>query len=137
MDQPSSTDRGHAASPRGMVRLLGRLLGDVIREQQGEATFDQIEQIRVWSVGAHRRGETDSGLGARLEGLSLGDTLLLIRGFAIFSQLANIADDYLLRRETLAAPSPLEGLTGEAGSPALRAFLDQAVVTPVITAHPT
>ena len=63
--------------------------------------------------------------------------LLLIRGFAIFSQLANIADDYLLRREALGEPSPLARLTLDTASPAGRLFLQQAVVTPVITAHPT
>ena len=137
MDPSTTIDRAHAASPRGVVRLLGRLLGDVIREQQGQATFDEIEQIRVWSVGAHRRGESDSRLGDRLEGLSLRDTLLLIRGFAIFSQLANIADDYLSRREAFAAASPLARLGQAAGSDAARAFVAQAVITPVITAHPT
>jgi phosphoenolpyruvate carboxylase len=126
-----------AVSSRAVVRLLGRLLGDVIREQQGQATFDQIEDIRARSVGEHRRGERDTALGERLMGLSLSDMLLLIRGFAIFSQLANIADDHLLRREGLSEPSPLEKLTVDLASPAARQFLKEAVVTPVITAHPT
>jgi len=126
-----------APSSRAIVRMLGRLLGDVIREQQGQATFEQIEQIRARSVGEHRRGEPDAGLGDVLKGLSLADMLLLIRGFAIFSQLANIADDYLQRREGLSEASPLAKLTLDAASPAARAFLRDAVVTPVITAHPT
>jgi len=63
--------------------------------------------------------------------------LLLIRGFAIFSQLANIADDHIMRREALGLPSPLARLGIDAASPAARRFLNQAVVTPVITAHPT
>jgi len=120
-----------------VLRLLGRLLGDVIRETQGQATFDQIEQIRSRSVGEHRRGETDAGLGALLRALSLTDTLLLIRGFSIFSQLANIADDHIMRREALSQPSPLARLDLDAASPKARRFLDRAVVTPVITAHPT
>jgi phosphoenolpyruvate carboxylase len=126
-----------AASNRAVVRLLGRLLGDVIREQQGQATFDQIETIRARSVGEHRTGERDAVLGEILMGLSQGDMLLLIRGFAIFSQLANIADDYLLRREGLSQPSALEKLAADLSAPAARRFLEQAVVTPVITAHPT
>ena len=137
MNQSVTAERGQAASTRGVVRLLGRLLGDVIRDQQGQATFDQIEQIRVWSVGAHRRGQADSRLGDRLEGLSLADMLLLIRGFAIFSQLANIADDYLSRREALTGPSPLARLGSAPDSPAARSFIAKAVITPVITAHPT
>jgi phosphoenolpyruvate carboxylase len=134
IDQPAIAG---AASTRAVVRQLGRLLGDVIREQQGQATFDQIEDIRARSVGEHRRGERDVVLGDTLMGLSLSDMLLLIRGFAIFSQLANIADDYLLRTETLGQASPLERLTADLSTPAARRFLDEAVVTPVITAHPT
>ena len=140
MDQSSRIDADSPATPassRAVVRMLGRLLGDVIRELQGRDTFDQIEQIRARSVGEHRRGEPDPGLGESLKGLSLKDMLLLIRGFAIFSQLANIADDYLLRRETLSEPSPLAKLTIDPTSTTARRFLTQAVVTPVITAHPT
>lgn len=126
-----------SASSRAIVRLLGRLLGDVIREQQGQATFDLIEDIRARSVGEHRRGERDKVLGETLTGMSLSEMLLFIRGFAIFSQLANIADDYLLRAEAAQAPSALERLSADPASPAARRFLDEAVVTPVITAHPT
>ena len=122
---------------RAGVRQLGRLLGDVIREQHGRATFDQIEDIRARSVGEHRRGQRDAALDATLKGLSLADMLLLIRGFAIFSQLANIADDHLLRQESLAGPGPLEQLKLDLTAPEARRFLAEAVLTPVITAHPT
>ena len=62
MDQTTPIARElAAASSRAGVRLLGRLLGDVIREQQGQSTFDQIEEIRSRSVGEHRRGEADAG----------------------------------------------------------------------------
>ena len=74
---------------------------------------------------------------ALLRGLSLKDMLLLIRAFSIFAQLANIADDHIMRREAFGQPSPLARLTLDATSPQARRFLEQAVVTPVITAHPT
>ncbi|MGE0876732.1 MAG: phosphoenolpyruvate carboxylase, partial [Burkholderiales bacterium] len=41
-------------------RLLGRLLGDVVREQAGAATFDTVERIRQTAVG-FRRAETEDG----------------------------------------------------------------------------
>src|SRR5271170_2829952 len=88
-----------APERRSAMRLLGRLLGDVIREQHGQAVFDRIEEIRSRSVGEHRQGEPDPALAPILDSLSLDDTVLLIRGFTIFSQLANIADDHLARRE--------------------------------------
>ncbi len=126
-----------AAASRSAVRRLGRLLGDVIRELEGQTIFDKVEWIRARSVAEHRSGAPDAALGEALGDLSLSDTLLLIRGFAIFSQLANIADDYLLRREALSEPSPLARLSLDPAAPAALAFLNKAVVTPVITAHPT
>src|SRR5271170_7656334 len=128
-----------APERRTLVRLLGRLLGDVIREQHGQAVFDRIEEIRSRSVEEHRSGESDAGLRDRLMGLSLADTLFLIRGFALFSQLVNIADDHLVRRAALAEPSPLERMREslDLASEATRAFLKTAVMAPVITAHPT
>src|SRR5215469_10873011 len=38
------------------IRFLGRLLGDVIRAEDGQAVFDQIEDIRRASVAFHREG---------------------------------------------------------------------------------
>jgi phosphoenolpyruvate carboxylase len=142
MDQktPRRAHVSNAASgDRSLMRLLGRLLGDVIREQHGRATFDQIEAIRSRSVDEHRRGAPDEALKRMLMGLSLGDMLVFIRGFAIFSQLANIADDHLVRRDALGEPDPLAAAAArlDLASPGVRAFFADAVMTPVITAHPT
>ncbi|MDB5458884.1 MAG: hypothetical protein JWO72_625 [Caulobacteraceae bacterium] len=128
------------SSSRTAVRLLGRLLGDVIREQHGQRLFDRIEQIRRRSVGEHRNGAADPALAALLRGLSPAQALSLIRGFAIFSQLANIADDHLARRDNLTADfTPLQRVREEHDlkTPEARAFLGSAVLVPVITAHPT
>jgi phosphoenolpyruvate carboxylase len=127
-------------SSRTAVRLLGRLLGDVIREQHGQGLYDRIEEIRRRSVGEHRDGATDAALAGLLRSLPLDESLSLIRGFAIFSQLANIADDHLARRDSLSADvSPLQRVreTHDLRSPQARAYLAQGVLTPVITAHPT
>lgn len=128
------------ASSRTAVRLLGRLLGDVIREQHGQGLYDRIEEIRRRSVGEHRDGATDAALAGLLRGLPLDESLSLIRGFAIFSQLANIADDHLARRDSLSTDvSPLQRVREkhDLRSPEARAFLAEGVLTPVITAHPT
>jgi len=128
-----------SSASRAAIRLLGRLLGEVIREQHGQRAYEQIEDIRRQSVGDYRDGAADSGLGARLARLSLPDMLLLIRAFSIFSQLANIADDHLARRELqLHEPEALQSLEDHPLDPArAKAFLDRAQVSPVITAHPT
>ena len=128
------------ASSRTAVRLLGRLLGDVIRELHGQGLFDRVEEIRRRSVGEHRDGEADPALAGLLRTLPLDESLNLIRGFAIFSQLANIADDHVARRENLTADfTPLQKVQErrDLHEPAARAVLAAGSLVPVLTAHPT
>ncbi|HEY4663785.1 MAG TPA: phosphoenolpyruvate carboxylase, partial [Comamonas sp.] len=77
------------------IRLLGRILGDIIREQEGVATYELIEQVRQLSV-AFRRDhdhEADKALKKLLKGLSTDQTVSVIRAFTYFSHLANLAED--------------------------------------------
>jgi phosphoenolpyruvate carboxylase len=131
----------HGQSPsRAAIRLLGRLLGEVIREQHGQKAFERVEDIRRQSVGEHRDGPAGLGLGERLSRLPLADMTLLIRAFSVFSQLANIADDHLARREAHADDfDPLDrvGDRPRLSQAALKDFVARAVLSPVITAHPT
>src|SRR5215831_9731313 len=82
---------------REMIRLLGRLLGEVIRDQHGQTALDRVEGLRREAVSEHRQGRSAIALITQLGHLPARDLVLLIRAFAIFSQLANIADDYLAR----------------------------------------
>ena len=77
------------------IRYLGRVLGDVIREQEGKAAFDLIEQVRQLSVGYRLKQNASAGraLDRLLKGLSDGQTVSVIRAFSYFSHLANIAED--------------------------------------------
>src|SRR5258705_1155485 len=126
---------------RTSIRLLGRLLGEVIREQHGDQAFQLVEGIRRQSVGEHRSGEKRGDIALdRLKALSQPEILLLIRAFSIFSQLANIADDHVARLETKAlgsgAAQRMElhpGLTPRRR----RACLKYALFVPVITPPPT
>lgn len=123
---------------RATIRLLGRLLGEVIRELQGPAAFDLVETMRRQSVGDFRAGAGE--IAGELAALSQPDMLLLIRAFSIFSQLANIADDHALRRETRALGSgAAQRMEHHAGLSArrVRAYLKDATFVPVVTAHPT
>ncbi|MDP3166458.1 MAG: phosphoenolpyruvate carboxylase, partial [Hydrogenophaga sp.] len=72
------------------IRLLGRLLGDVIREQEGQAAFDLIEQIRQLSVAFRRHADqsADKALKKLLKGLSGDQTVSVIRAFTYFRHLA-------------------------------------------------
>ncbi len=134
------------------IRLLGRILGDTVREQEGQSTFDLIEQIRQCSVGFRRAqvaGSSDE-LKALLRPLSPSRAILVIRAFSYFSQLANLAEDqHHIRRSRAhrmgsAPPRPSSlghALTRAAAlgmdHQALAAFFEQALVQPVLTAHPT
>src|SRR5437868_4900646 len=75
------------------IRFLGRLLGDVIRAYGGEALFRRIEYIRSASVDRHRGLGTADMVDPGLDALSLDDTLAFVRGFMLFSMLANLAED--------------------------------------------
>ncbi len=133
------------------IRLLGRILGDVIREQEGVAIFNLIEQIRVLSVRFHRHGDENANkeLKKLLKGLSADDAVKVIRAFTYFSHLANLAEDrHQLRRqaaqERIASQQPgsidlaLERIHGAGISNAtIVKTLADSYLSPVLTAHPT
>ena len=133
------------------VRLLGQILGDIVREQDGEATFEVIEAIRRLSVNFQRNADEEAGrsLDTLLKRLSPAETVSVIRAFSYFSHLANLAEDrHNLRRH---AQNELEEKHQD-GSLALsfERFRDSGIeperiarvlarswVSPVLTAHPT
>ena len=134
------------------IRLLGRILGDTIREQSGGAVFETVENIRQNSVRFRRDEDLTArrDLEATLNALMPGEALQIIRAFGFFSHLANIAEDqHHIRRtraHSLSAATPREGTLAhslarahQAGIPTARlgAFFAGAMVVPVLTAHPT
>jgi phosphoenolpyruvate carboxylase len=122
------------------IRYLGKLLGDVIRAYGGDALFERIENIRSQSVERYRGNADASVTDRNLEALSLDDTLSFVRGFMLFSMLANLAEDRqgaLLRtRDDLSFALELLAQKGVSASQAA-ALLDTAAIVPVLTAHPT
>jgi phosphoenolpyruvate carboxylase len=137
---------------RDDIRLLGRLLGEVLREQAGETAFDLIETIRQTALRFRR--DCDAGAVHELHGLLTGltpdATISVVRAFSYFSHLANIAEDqhHIRRRRThlLRGSPPQSGSTRLAlerlhrqgvGEHAVRRFLSEALIVPVLTAHPT
>jgi len=122
------------------IRFLGRLLGDVIRTYDGDALFKRIEHIRSTSVDRHRGVAGADTIDLGLDSLSLDDTIAFVRGFMLFSMLANLAED---RQGIAAEPgadvaTAIEKLAAEGiDRHAVLALLDHALVAPVLTAHPT
>ena len=155
-DMPIQTDIPEKDLPlRDDIRLLGRILGDTVRQQEGDAVYDIVEAIRQNSVRFHRE-EDDAArraLEATLNGLGPEQTIQIIRAYSYFSHLANIAEDqHHIRRNrahamtTNPAGASREGSMARAlaraaeagmGRAALEKFFAQARVAPVLTAHPT
>ena len=137
---------------RDDVRLLGRILGDTLREQEGEETFRLIENVRRAAV-RFRKTHDDRDrlqLEQTLDALSPSEALLVVRAFSYFSQLSNIAEDLhhnRRHRAHLKAGSPpkdgslqlaLERIDEKhISKQTLQSFLDSALISPVLTAHPT
>ncbi len=134
------------------IRLLGRLLGDTVREQEGAGAFEIVERIRRSSIAFHR--DNDAAAREELEGtldrLTTDETMIVVRAYSYFSHLANIAEDlHHIRRSRahrIAGSAPREGSlpfalrrADEAGvAPTVLAdFFDGALIVPVLTAHPT
>ncbi len=80
-------------SIRSDVNLLGRTLGQVLREQEGEAFFELVERTRAL-VREVRAGGSDAELRAMLAGLSGPDAGNLARAFTWYFQLVNLAEEY-------------------------------------------
>jgi phosphoenolpyruvate carboxylase len=134
------------------IRLLGRLLGDVLRDQEGDAVFDVVETIRQTAVRFRRESDVQAGedLTALLHKLTRNQTISVVRAFSYFSHLANIAEDqhHIRRRRAhlLAGSAPQQGSVsfalsklkqaGVAGD-TVRRFFEDALIAPVLTAHPT
>jgi len=133
------------------IRFLGRLLGEVIRQHEGEAMFLLIEEIRQLSVAyrAHRDLASGRRLDRILKGLSGDQTVVVIRAFSYFSHLVNIAEDHQQlhswARETALGRPPAGSFKATFAkleaegvrSQDVLAILQQACISPVLTAHPT
>src|ERR1043165_7603054 len=137
---------------RNDIRLLGRILGDTVRDQEGADAFDLVERIRQTSIRFHRDDDKPARreLELILDSMSISQTVRIVRAFSYFSHLANIAEDQNNIRQMRSRTGP-EGSprlsqlnqtlahAKEAGISAadLRRFFETAQVSPVLTAHPT
>jgi len=138
-------------SLRDDIRMLGRVLGDTLRDQEGAPTFDLVELIRRVSTRFHRADDQEarSELERILSELGPDQTITIVRAFSYFSHLANIAEDQsVIRRQRILragekpAPATLENALQSAlatgvSITGLRNFFETALASPVLTAHPT
>lgn len=149
-DVPPVTDKD--APLKEDIRLLGRLLGDVLRNQEGDAVFDVVETIRQTAVRFRREADASAAqeLDGMLKKLTREQTISVVRAFSYFSHLANIAEDqhHIRRRRAhlLAGSRPQPGSVSFAlcklrqagvGRATVDTFFRDALIAPVLTAHPT
>jgi phosphoenolpyruvate carboxylase len=135
---------------RADIRLLGTILGDTVREQNGDEVFDLVERARVESFRV-RRSEIDRAEMSRMfDGIDIHLAIPIIRAFSHFALLANVAEDIHRERRraihvdageppqdsSLAATYAKLDLA-ELDSATVADALKGALVSPVITAHPT
>ena len=132
------------------IRLLGAILGDTVREQNGDEVFDLVERARVESFRV-RRSEIDRAeLADLFTDIDVHQAIPVIRAFTHFALLANVAEDIHRERrravhEAAGEPPQDSSLAAtylkldraDLAASAVADALSGALVSPVITAHPT
>src|SRR5262249_5411800 len=142
----------------GTVHLLGELVGEVLREQQGERLFAAVEYLRTSAIAGRagrRLGEVPDALGggdvllAWAAQKSDADLLTLIRAFGIYFHVINLAEQHhrmrMLRAYERGDRPMHESIDAAIATLARRgvpeervpALLGHLTVHPVLTAHPS
>jgi phosphoenolpyruvate carboxylase len=149
------------------VRLLGDILGEVIRDSVGDELLADVERLRHAVIEARHseRGDWDpddgAGPGARAEADPAGDEIIKLvgswslaaaeqvaRAFAVYFHLANLAEEHqrirnLRERDTGGEPvreslaAAVAEVSHDAGAGQLAGLLGSLRVHLVLTAHPT
>jgi phosphoenolpyruvate carboxylase len=121
------------------VRLLGDLLGRVLVEQEGEDLLADVERVRALAREA-RAGAPLDELRAAVGALPLARQASVLRAFAVYFQLANVAEQHhrvrrrrAYGREGRVSPESLEAALAELGDD-VRTDVSLSLV---LTAHPT
>ena len=139
------------AALRGNVNLLGQLLGQTIKDAQGQAILDKVEEIRALSKSSRSGNEDDrQALIDVLHALSDEELLPVARSFNHFLNLANVAEQFhtvsRFNDVGLGQQNPLtqtlktlatKAEQGQLDSNHLAETLSKLHINLVLTAHPT
>src|SRR5205823_7942699 len=132
------------------VRLLGELVGDVLREQGGPELFEDVEHVRRAAIQLRSSNGSDRALLEWAEQQPTRRLLQLVRAFSTYFHLINLAEQHHRMR------TPRERQRAQAGPlhESIAAAVQQLVATgltpeqieqgverleihPVLTAHPS
>jgi phosphoenolpyruvate carboxylase len=136
---------------RDDVRLLGEVLGQVLRRHEGDDIFNRVEQVREAAKKARTHDSELGQIDQLLRDMPIGSALTVARAFAHFLTLANIAEQHHRvhrRRDHARDPhgKPQRGSAAETferlrhgGVPpaAIAEAINSMRVELVFTAHPT
>ncbi|MDK8240459.1 phosphoenolpyruvate carboxylase [Corynebacterium coyleae] len=122
------------------IRLLGRVLGRVLAEQEGQEIFDLVESTRRTAFDIAHGDATPEDLLAVFRDMDIPKVNLVARAFSHFALLANLVED--LDDEKAAAPVSLRTSFAHLKDSGVEAdkvadLIAGAQVSPVLTAHPT
>ena len=128
---------------------LGNLLGEIIREQEGDETFNLIDNVRRLSVAYRRHDDVDAkALDKILKNLTSNEAVLVIRAFTYFLHLINIAEDLAILRNPIGSqgnqsfPGSFNNMferfdREKKQKSEILDLLGKAHISPALTAHPT
>jgi len=138
---------------RANIRLLGNVLGDVIKEQEGKSFFALEESIRLWTKEYRKSHSSDvqQSLSKTIASLDPTSMRKLIRAFSIYFQLVNIAEQHhriqrLREQKRLGTKQYPQGSLRhtlqlakkkKVTAAEMSQFLSRVFISPVFTAHPT
>ncbi len=131
---------------RSNVSMLGKLLGDTIKEALGEHILDQVETIRKLSKSSRAGNEASrQELLSTLQNLSNDELLPVARAFSQFLNLTNTAEQYHSispHGEAASNPEALAQLfthlkDKKVSEKDMRSAVDELSIELVLTAHPT
>jgi phosphoenolpyruvate carboxylase len=143
------TERSLAKDLKDNIRYLGKVLGETIANKEGYQTFETIENIRQMAVKFRRNNDKEAALSLEntLKNLSPEQAVPVIRAFSHFKHLVNIAEDLYAHQRTRINEDGLgEGMLAHTinkfedkkiSFDTLVNFFSDALVSPVLTAHPT
>ncbi|MBL8191137.1 MAG: phosphoenolpyruvate carboxylase, partial [Acidobacteria bacterium] len=160
MNKKTVTTKSEKDAPlRNDIRRLGDLLGETLKQLGGKKLFDVEEQVRTLckQLRAKHSPATERQLKRLLHGLSVDESIGVIRAFSVYFQLVNIAEQHhrIRRKQFYELHTPdqpqrgsiadtfqrLKAENQHLGESELRrrmqTIVDRLEIVPVMTAHPT
>ncbi|MFI6320518.1 phosphoenolpyruvate carboxylase [Nonomuraea sp. NPDC050556] len=126
------------------VRLLGKLLGEVIAEQGGADLLEDVERLRKAVIAARRGEVAGDEIAAMVAEWEIDRAVQIARAFTCYFHLANLAEEHyrirtLRERDTgeTVTPESLAQAVQELGADRVTELVQDLELHPVLTAHPT